>query len=293
MSIIEKAVRRINASSPSGDQVKGRNAAQASWGGQPGAWDQNNTMQRSLAETEPALTLDYARLKRKGVLASGDMVARASDEFRRIKRPLLAHIANSGSRAAASGNLIMVTSSIAGEGKTHTAINLALNMARDLDYTILLVDADVIKRETSELLGIKDRAGLTDLLHNDNLEIGDTLLRTDVSRLVVLPAGKRYDHATELLSSNRMRRLVSELSSRYAERIIIFDSPPLLAAAEAQAVAQLMDQIVLVVEAYRTPQSAVEEAVASLDDSKPIGLVLSKNRRMVGAADHYAGYHVP
>jgi protein-tyrosine kinase len=190
----------------------------------------------------------------------------------------------------ARGNLIMVTSALAGEGKTHTAFNLALNVAREHDYTVLLVDADVIKRDTSTLLGIADRPGLMDLLSDDKLHVGDTLLRTDTSHLVVLPAGKYQAQATELLASREMQRLVSELSNRYPDRIILFDSPPLLATAEAQVLAGLMGQVVLVVEAGRTPQSVVEDAIATLNTSQAIGLVLNKNQQSLGG-DSYGGYY--
>jgi len=289
MSIIEKAMHAVSA------PVSKANAYKDSWGAQSGtpslgAEVQRNPLQQALANTKSALTIDYAYLRRRGVIASEHMASRVNDEFRRIKRPLLANATGKGAHAVERGNVIMVTSSVAGEGKTHTSINLALNIARELDYTVLLVDADVIRRETSEVLGIADKPGLMDLLHDDRLQVGDTLLRTDISRLVVLPAGQCHEQATELLSSHEMRRLVDELSSLYSDRIILLDSPPLLATAEAQVLAELMGQIILVVEAGRTARSVVEEALALLDKSKPIGLVLNKSRQVMGA-DYYGGYY--
>jgi protein-tyrosine kinase len=289
MSIIEKALQRMATSPPKGHRNKQRAPTPNSQGLRTSG-DERNTLDQALAEAEPALKLDYISLRRNGVIAPDEMASRVSDQFRRIKRPLLANVTGKGGYSAEHGNLIMVTSSVAGEGKTYTAINLALNVARELDYTVLLVDADVIKRRTSELLGIADRPGLVDLLHNDRLQVCDTLLRTDVSHLVVLPAGQCHVYATELLSSHEMRRLVNELSARYSDRIVIFDSPPLLATAEAQVLAEAVGQIVLVVEACRTPPSAVEEAVATLDKSKPIGLVLNKSRQAL-AADYYGNYY--
>lgn len=288
MSIIEKALSKISlpASKPNGIT----SASVSQWRHRPPSSDKRNTLKQDLAHAQPALALDYADLRKKGVIAQDDMTARVNDEFRRIKRPLLANVASGASRLTQHGNLIMVTSSVAGEGKTHIAINLAVNMAREVDHTILLVDADVIKRETSELLGIADRPGLMDLLLHDDVQVEDTLLRTDISHLVVLPAGQFHEQATELLSSCEMRRVADELSTRYPERIIIFDSPPLLGTAEAQVIAGLMDQIVLVVEAGRTSPDVTEEALSLLDKSKPIGLVLNKSRQLL-SADDYGDYY--
>lgn len=290
MSIIEKAMHRVSESPPIENDFQDQSVTRFHGQHIVGARGQRNALEQALANAEPVLKLDQDLLKRAGVIAPDDAVSRVNDEFRRIKRPLLANAAGKSAHLVNHGNMIMVTSSVAGEGKTHTSINLALNVARELDYTVLLVDADVIRRETSQLLSIADRPGLVDLLHNDRLQVGDVLLRTDVPRLTVMPAGQCHVQATELLSSHEMRRVVDELSGRYSERIIIFDSPPLLATAEAQALAEQMGQIVLVVEAGRTSQSMVEEAVAVLDKSKPIGLVLNKSRQKM-TADYYGGYY--
>lgn len=284
MSIIEKAMHRVSASPPIENEFRDHGQHTAD------AWSQHHVLEQTLANAELVLKLDQEFLRRAGVIAPEDAASRVNDEFRRIKRPLLANAAGKSARLVDHGNMIMVTSSVAGEGKTHTAINLALNVSRELDYTVLLVDADVIRRETSQLLRIADRVGLVDLLHNDRLQVADVLLRTDVPRLTVMPAGQCHAQATELLSSHEMRRVLNELSSRDSERIIIFDSPPLLATAEAQVLAEQMGQIVLVVEAGRTSQSVVEEAVALLDKSKPIGLILNKSRQKM-TADYYGGYY--
>lgn len=290
MSTIEKFMRNFDTPAPLADVAIEKASARTNWRRPAAQFEHGNGLEQPLSDATPALSLDYDFLRRKGVIASAGEASRVNDEFRRIKRPLLANAAGTGGFALDQGNIIMVTSSVAGEGKTHTSINLALNMARELDYTVLLVDADIIKRETSELLGIKDKPGLMDLLHNGSLLIEDTVLSTDVPRLSVMPAGQWHDQATELLSSDEMRRLVSELATRYPRRMVIFDSPPLLATAEAQVLAELMGQIVLVIEALSTPTNVVTEAVALLDKAKPIGLVLNKSRQLL-ATDHYGGYY--
>ncbi|MGH8501177.1 MAG: XrtA-associated tyrosine autokinase [Gammaproteobacteria bacterium] len=289
MSIIEKAVERVVAARKISHE---HNIGETP----PGDYDfrafhnQRAAHERTPATVEPAVVLDNVRLRRHGIVAPHAHAARADDEFRRIKRPLLANATGKGSSLTERGNLIMVSSAVAGEGKTHTAINLALNIARDLDHTVLLIDADVIRRTTSVLLGIADKPGLVDLLHDDRVELSRALLRTSMPRLTVLPAGMHHPQATELLSSQTMARLVTDMSSRYADRIIIFDSPPLLVTVEAQVIAELAGQIVVVVEACRTPPAIVEEAIAMLDRSKPIGLVLNKSRRLL-RTDYYGGYY--
>lgn len=290
MSIIEKAMSKIGAPVPNTNFTKKVPRSQEFWRQPTAPVHQRDDFKEKLANVQPTLALDYLYLKTKGVIAPDDMGARVNDEFRRIKRPLLANIAGGANHTAKHNNLVMITSSLAGEGKTHIAINLALNLAREVDYTVLLVDADVIKRETSELLGITEKPGLIDLLHDDHLHVEDLLLRTDVSQLAVLPAGQLHEQTTELLSSREMTRLVDGLAGRYSNRIIIFDAPPLLSTAEAQVIAELMDQIVMVVEACRTSPSVIEEALAVLDSSKPIGLILNKSQRLLGA-DDYGDYY--
>lgn len=290
VSIIEKALNRISTGSSGTESAKDHLAAR--YNNRPASRNVNHrkSLEQALANAESVLTLDHALLQDARIIAVGDEVSRVNDEFRRIKRPLLANVAGRSAHPVEHANIIMITSSVAGEGKTHTSINLALNIAREVDYTVLLVDADVIKRQTSELLGIAKQPGLVDLLHDDRLKVGDVMLRTDVPRLAIMPAGECHPQAAELLSSHEMQRVVDELSSRYPERIIIFDSPPLLATSEAQVLAELMGQIVLVVEAGRTSPRMVEEAVAVLHKSKPIGLVLNKSRQKM-TSDYYGGYY--
>lgn len=290
MSTIEKFMLPEDASSPLEALSKDKAPQLRNWRESKEFLNVDDGREQPCGSSSPALMLNINLLRRQGIIGSDEEMSRVNDEFRRIKRPLLANASAKSGIGQDYGNVIMVTSSVAGEGKTHTSINLALNIARELDYTVLLIDADIIRRETSRLLGIKDKPGLMDLLHSKHLQINDVILKTDVPRLSVLPAGQFHEQATELLSSNDMRRLVSELATHDPQRIIIFDSPPLLATAEAQILAELMGQIVMVVEAMSTATNVVEEAVAMLDKSKPIGLVLNKSRRLLGA-DHYGGYY--
>ncbi|WP_297529658.1 XrtA-associated tyrosine autokinase [Thiohalobacter sp.] len=214
-----------------------------------------------------------------------------AEEFRRIKRPLLKHVRgeSASSTAITHPNLVMVTSSLAGEGKTFTSINLALSIAMEKDMTVLLVDADVAKPEVTKRLGIQAEKGLTDVLLDDDVWLGDVLIRTSVPKLSILPAGRPHPHATELLASSAMRELADEMSMRYPDRVIIFDSPPLLLTSEARVLAGLMGQILVVVEESKTPQPVVQEALNTIDGTEVVGLVLNKAHHHVGV-DLYGAY---
>ncbi len=226
------------------------------------------------------IKLDLTGLKAAGLVdPRADKTNRTAEEFRRIKRPLLMHAGGKGASQVENANLIMVTSALAGEGKTFTAINLAMSIAIEMDKTVLLVDADVAKPDVTSRLGVQAEAGLIDVLLDEGSALQDVLLKTDIPKLTLLPSGRRHVHATELLASERMRQLTLELSTRYPDRIVIVDSPPLLLTNEARVLAGLMGQIVVVVEEGRTPQDVVKEAVALLDANEIVGVVLNKGMR--------------
>ncbi|HCB12235.1 MAG TPA: protein tyrosine kinase, partial [Gammaproteobacteria bacterium] len=132
--------------------------------------------------------------------------------------------------------------------------------------------------------------GLVDLLIDEQLELADVLVDTNVPSLTVLPAGSTHHLSTELLASENMAKLAAEMSSRYSDRIIIFDSPPLLVTTEASVLATLAGQIAMVVEASRTHQSQVQEALALLDPNQIVGFVLNKAQRILGADYYGYGY---
>ena len=240
--------------------------------------------------------VDVARLKDEGYLTPDGERTRVAEEFRIIKRPLLENAFGKGSSLVEHGNLIMVTSALPGEGKTYTAINLAMSIAMEMDKTVLLVDADVGKARVHEMLRIPMGPGLIDLLIDESLDAGDVMLQTDIPKLRVIPMGQYHPHSTELLASDEMRRLMEELATRYSDRVVIFDSPPLLATSEAVVLAGLMGQLVFVVESSRSLQGTVKDALSLVDASKPVGLVLNKVRKLTGT-NHYGygsygyGYH--
>ena len=212
-----------------------------------------------------------------------------ADEFRVVKRPIIRNALGKEGIRVKNGNLVMVTSALPGEGKTFTSLNLALSIALEYDNTVLLVDGDVAHPTMPTLLGAPTSPGLLDLLTRDDVDVADALVKTNVEKLSLLPSGSRHRRSTELLASEQMASLLRELATRYSDRIIVFDSPPLLATTEARVLASLMGQIVMVVAADSTSQHAVTQALATIENCEIVLMMLNKSRRTdVGT---YYGYY--
>lgn len=211
-----------------------------------------------------------------------------ADQFRVIKRPLIANALGRGAETIKHGNLIMVTSAVAGEGKTFMSLNLAMSIAAELDHTVMLVDADVARPSLLRVLGLPPGPGLLDVLEGKS-ELSGALLRTNVDKLSLLPSGTPHTRATELLASDAMRQLLDDMATRYADRIIIFDSPPLLLTTESRVLATHMGQIVMVVQAGRTLQSEVTHALSTIE-SCPVRLMVLNKARTDGPGAYGYGY---
>lgn len=244
---------------------------------------------RSGAEPDTArrVELDFARLKSRGFVTPHEGSSQIAEEFRVIKRPIIRNAI--GQSAVKHGNLVMVTSALPSEGKTFTSLNLALSIATEIDSTVLLVDGDVAHPSIPEILGAPHGPGLLDLLTRDDLDFADALVKTNIDKLSLLPAGSRHRRSTELLASAQMASLLRETASRYHDRIVIFDSPPLLATTEARVLATNMGQIVMVVAADATSQHAVNQALGTIEACEVVLMVLNKAKRTdVGT---YYGYY--
>lgn len=240
------------------------------------------------ATTSRMLNLDFKRLGARGFLTNADERGKLAEEYRMIKRPLLANAF--GPNPVAKGNLIMVSSALPGEGKSFSAINLAISIAMELDRTVLLVDADVAKPSLPKYLGFQAEHGLLDVLRDDSRDLSSVILRTNIEKLSVLPAGKTYARATELLASDAMDRLIADVANRYSDRLVLFDSPPILATSEANVLASHMGQIVMVVEAEKTPKSALREALSRLEGTCDVVSIIL-NKSATPATGDYYGYY--
>lgn len=238
---------------------------------------------------KPTVTFDWDYLHANGFIRLDDSHSRIAEEYRSIKRPLVTNAIGSRKRDIKNSNLILVTSSVPGEGKTFTSINLAFSIAAEMDKKVLLIDADVAKPSVSKVLGIKSKVGLIDFLETDTLSLSDIILQTEIPGLRIITAGKSHKLSTELLASDKMIALSKELSERYSDRIVIFDTPPLLATTQAEVLASQMGQVILVVAAEQTPQNFVLESTKKLQNCSDIVLgVLNKAQRNLNAG--YYGY---
>lgn len=287
MSIIEKAVSKL-------DQLPRHSEALA----------RTDTLIERAVGREPALALEskksvvsrqcdinLAKLREAGMITPEDVKSQIAEEFRIIKRPLIMNAFHGSAAATRNRNLIMVTSTFPGEGKSFCSINLAMSIAMEMDHRVLLVDADVAKPSLPGFLGLDADRGLLDVLLDSSLRLPDVMIKTNVEKLTVLPAGRGHRQATELLASEAMNRLLQELASRYRDRIIIFDSPPLLATTESRALAGRVGQIVMVVESEKTTQEALREALQQIESCELISLLLNKSKAYLGADYYgYGGY---
>lgn len=221
--------------------------------------------------------LDLPALAAMGLLSPSAPRSRVADQYRVIKRPLIKNAVGKGAANVNHANLIMVTSALAGEGKSFTSLNLAMSIAAELDHTVMLVDADVARPSLLRTLGLPPGPGLLDVLEGQ-AELADVLLRTNIDKLTLLPSGTPQPRATELLASESMSLLLDDMANRYPDRIIIFDSPPLLLTTESRVLASHLGQIVLVVHAERTPQAAVRQALATIEACPLKMLLLNQSR---------------
>jgi len=172
-------------------------------------------------------------------------------------------------------NTIMVTSARPGEGKTLTAINLALSFAKEYDQTVLLVDCDLKQQSIHKILGIESQKGLVNYLA-DGTDLSQLIMWPGIEKFTLLSGGHPLFDSSELLGSPRMKELVSEMKDRYTDRYVIFDVPPVLVGADALAFAPLVDGIIIVVETGKTSVNDVNKAISLLPKEKILGLVLNK-----------------
>ncbi|MDO8770451.1 MAG: XrtA-associated tyrosine autokinase [Burkholderiaceae bacterium] len=250
--------------------------------------------QKPATEVQPAalsrrVEIDLEALAAAGIVSPNAPRSQIADQFRVIKRPLISNAMGKGASVIANGNLIMVTSALAGEGKTFTAINLAMSIATELDYTVMLVDADVARPSVMSVLGLPTGPGLLDLVLSESKDLSDMLLRTNIDKLTILPSGTPHARATELLASDAMIHLLDDMAKRYADRIIVFDSPPLLLATESRVLASHMGQVVMVVQAEKTLQSEVAQALATIE-ACPVKLMLLNQARTISRGGYERGY---
>ena len=242
------------------------------------------------ATTARLVELDLDALAAAGLVTPNAPRSHTADQYRVIKRPLISNAMGKGASILKHGNLIMVTSALAGEGKSFTAVNLAMSIAAELDNTVMLVDADVARPSLLRMLNLPPSPGLLDVLKG-NADMASVLLRTSIEKLTLLPSGTPHPRATELLASDAMRLLLDDIAKRYPDRIIIFDSPPLLLTTEARVLATQVGQVVMVVQAEKTLRSDVQRALATIESCPVRMMLLNMSRSSSPVGDGYGYGH--
>jgi protein-tyrosine kinase len=218
-----------------------------------------------------APVIDIA-LVNKHVVTLTDPHSHVAEQYRKLRARILR------ATRANSHNTIMVTSADVGEGKSLTAVNLAVALSSEIDHTVLLVDADLRNPSIHSYLGLKPRRGLSDYLEG-KADLPDTFVKTGIGKLVFLPAGALTSRSAELLSSRKMKMLVEDMKSRYKDRYIIFDSSPLLVTADPLSLGSYMDGILFVIQEGRTAQEKVAHAVSLLKGCNILGAVFNNVSR--------------
>lgn len=244
----------------------------------------------SVPTGEP-VEIDRTMLAEKGMIVPGAPVGPLAEEFRLIKRQLFVtrQRVEEGTTPDKARTLL-VTSGRPADGKTFCTINLALSIAAERDTEVLLVDADFAKPDVMARLGLDDASGLLDALADESIDPEALVVRTDVPHLSILPAGARTSSDTELLGSARTRAVIARLLAANRRRMILFDSPPVLAASPAAVLAMMVGQVMLVVRADRTPDTELRAAVGLLDGCEHIQLVLNAVT-FVAQASRFGSYY--
>ncbi len=219
--------------------------------------------------------IDRALLSAQGLLVPGAPVGVLAEEFRLVKRQLLLTARAVKAAQGDRSRTILVCSANPNEGKTYCSLNLALSLAAERDTEVLLVDADFAKPDVMARLGLAEGKGLLDALANPAIDIESCVIHTDVPQLSLLPAGAKSNQDTELLASARTSVLIQQLLDANPRRMVIFDSPPALAASPAATLAQHVGQVMMVVRADRTNDGDLREAVGLLGGCAEIQLVLN------------------
>ncbi len=276
MSLVEKALRKIQGSATLQSEVGPRTIPLA-----PRPPDAGHL---SPART---LAINLATLQAAGLLPPQHMEREIAQQYRQIKRPLIDAATGRGAERLPNAHLVMVSSAMPGEGKTFTSVNLALSLSLERDVRVLLVDADLAKPHISRLLGVANEPGLLDVLRDPKLDVERVILPTNIPRLAVLPAGTHSDDSTELLASARMQEVVKAIGVRDANRMAIFDSPPLLLTTESRALAQVSGQVVMVVYAGVTSQQVVFDALTYIGTGPHVSLILNQSLAAPQAGYYY------
>ena len=268
-------------SEPQGQQVKSASSSTASL----------STGEDNSGNDKDLFSLNLEQLESRGHVSLTGSRSLINEEFREIKRKLLINAFGPLSATLKNSNIIMVTSGRSSEGKTFTASNLALSIASEQDKTVLLVDADVLRPNILNTLGLERRQGLMEYLTGEVNDIADVLYPTNIDKLKIIPAGKSHHLSTELLASQKMHETINEFANRYSDRVVIIDPPPLIGITETAVLANFAGQAVVVVEEGKAKLNDVKNCIDRLNPEMAIGFVVNKSVHTDDDGTGYYGYY--
>lgn len=285
MSLVENALRKLRlqqpkpmTSAPVAAHVSVSAPSLKPMGGQPAV----QPLATKLEPAAPAVMLDSGMLRRVGLLAPVPQERELARQLRTIKHSLLRLMTqDAGSEREGPARTVMLTSALPGDGKTFTSFNLAMSLALEKDFKVVLVDADVAKPHLTELFGLTGQRGLMEVLAEPGVDVAGIVRPTSINNLYFVPAGKISDLATELLSSDRLDEVMQSLTELESNVLIVFDSPPILVTSESRVLAEHMGCVLVVVRAGFTPQAALTEALGILG-----GVSIKPNLILNGLHDH-------
>lgn len=235
---------------------------------------------------QPSIEINFDKLTNNGITLLDGQNKVLSEEIRNIKRQILKKAYGGDEK---NKNVIMVTSALPGEGKTFISTSLAISVAMELDRSVLLIDADILRGGLIDILGLERSIGLTDFLADDSLNIETILNKTNIPKLSFISPGIKSTNTAELFASDKMKKLIDHLANRYEDRLIILDTPPLLATSDASFLANKADQIIVIVDSETTTEQRLNEALGHLDDLTAVSLLLNK-RHIPAMVEGYYSY---
>lgn len=296
MSIIEKALDKLDRTLASSVTTSGNKPEFEHGKGLPPPREEHEStadliygIENQESKSSNVIAVDLKKLDALGYITPETNNLHLFEQYRHIKMQVLSE--DERFKVVNNGNIIVVTSSVPGEGKTYSSINLALSIAYEYNNRVLFIDGDVYKKTSSSIFEISNRPGLLDYLTAEKPDLADLLLNTNIEKFTVLPSGRFHERATELFNSKRMQMLMEELSKRYRDRLVIIDTPPLLQDTSTAAIARSAGKVIMVVEAEKTPRYFVEEALRRVNREKLLGIILNKSNQRYGSEyGYYSGY---
>jgi receptor protein-tyrosine kinase len=243
----------------------------------PGAAARGQGADPAASLLQGPMSVDAVALERAGMVDWSRTRTRISEEFRLVQRQIIRSAFGPGAEPGFS-NLLLVTSARPGEGKSFMSTNLSGSIARQGDHHVLLVDADSKRDSICYNLGLAQARGLLDLAANPKLDPSPLIVRTPIERLSILPVGRERERSAELFSTKEMTRLIQSLGRRYADRLLILDAPPCLSTSDPAVLAQVVGQILFVVEADRTQRDEIEASLDLIQACPTITMVLNKQQ---------------